>query len=174
MTGFNLEQITAFVQPFADVYAGSKAMSATTTAIHIGGLLGGGGLAIATDRAVLRTSRSDGVAQRNVLVDLSGTHSLVVMALAAIVLSGLVFLLADIKTFAVSKVYWAKMTLVALLLINGVRLWKIESRLNAAAVVGDGMQPLPDSDWRALRQSATVSLLFWFTIMVLGVVLANS
>lgn len=174
MFTIGLEQITAFVQPFADFYSGSKAMSATTTAIHIGGLLGGGGLAIATDRAVLRTLQTDGAAQRSVLVDLSGTHKLVVMALAAIVLSGMAFLLADVKTFAVSKVYWIKMTMVALLLLNGLRLWKIESRLKAAAVLGNEMQPLPDTDWGALRQSATVSLLFWFTIMVLGVVLANS
>ncbi|MEP6780067.1 MAG: hypothetical protein ABJC26_09275 [Gemmatimonadaceae bacterium] len=174
MIAISLEQITTLLQPIADVYANSKALSATTTAVHIGGLLGGGGLAIATDRAVLRTPKFDGLAQRNVLIDLSGTHKLVVTALSAIVLSGLVFLAADIKIFAVSPVYWIKMSLVALLLLNGLRLWRIESRLKASTALGNAADPLPDNEWRALRQSATISLLFWFAIMILGVVLANS
>ncbi|MEP6762914.1 MAG: hypothetical protein ABJB66_01325 [Gemmatimonadaceae bacterium] len=174
MAPIGLEQIAALVQPFADLYANSKALSATTTVVHLGGLLGGGGLAIATDRTVLRTSKFDGLAQRNVLTDLSSTHRLVVTALVAIVLSGLVFLSADIKTFGVSRVYWTKMAVVGLLLLNGLRLWGIESRLKASAALGDEIEPLPDNEWRALRQSATVSLLFWFSIMTLGVVLANS
>ena len=174
MIALTLEQIGAWVQPLADVYSSSKAMSATTTAFHIGGLLGGGGLAIATDRAVLRVPKDDGAAQRSVLTDLSGTHTLVILALLAIVVSGLVFLAADIKTFAVSKVYWVKMALFAVLLLNGIRLSRIETRLKKAAAMAGDSAPLPAGDWSALRTSATTSLLFWFTIMVLGVVLANS
>ena len=174
MALFGLADIAAFVQPFADAYANSKAMSATTTAVHIGGLLAGGGLAIATDRTVLRTSLNDGLAQRAVLTNLASTHKLVVTALVAIVISGLAFLSADIKTFGVSPVYWTKMALVALLLLNGLRLRRAEARLQHSAVTLDNVEPVSPRDWRALRQSATTSLILWFTIMVLGVVLANS
>ena len=162
-----------FTQPFAAVYADSKVLSVGTTLMHIGGLLAGGGLAIATDRAVLRVSPLDGLMQRNVLEDLASTHKLVIGAIAVIVVSGLMFLAADAKTFLVSPLYWIKMSAVALLLLNGLRLWRAESRLQKSFSLLAAAEPMPTSAWRALRGGAVTSLVLWFSVMTLGVVLAG-
>ncbi len=169
-----VNQIAAFVQPFADFYASSKALSATTTTLHIGGLLAGGGLAIATDRTVLRIPLDDSRAQRSAVLDLAATHRFVIGALVAIGFSGAMFLAADVKTFAVSPVYWVKMALVLLLLLNGLRLSRAETNVNRSTSDVGREAVVARSEWSVLRQSATLSLLLWFTIMTLGVVLANS
>ena len=169
-----VNQVAAIVQPFADFYASSKAMSAVTTTLHIGGLLAGGGLAIATDRAVLRVPRDDWRAQRTALFDLAATHRLVIGALVAMGLSGAMFLAADVKTFAVSRVYWIKMALVLVLLLNGLRLRRAETRVNRSTQEAGADALVSPPEWAVLRQSAILSLLLWFTIMTLGVVLANS
>ncbi len=169
-----VERIAAMVQPFADFYSGSKALSAATTVMHIGGLLAGGGLAIATDRTVLRVSPDNARAQRVALLDLAATHRLVIGALVAIAISGAMFLAADVKTFAVSRLYWTKMAFVFALLLNGLRLWRAETRVNRSTRELGDAAAVSAGEWGVLRQSAILSLILWFTIMTLGVVLANS
>ena len=169
-----VESLAALVQPFADLYGNNKAISTATTMVHLSGLLGGGGLAIATDRAVLRMPLDNARGQRAVLDDLATTHTLVIAALIAIVVSGLLFLAADIKTFAVSKLYWSKMSLVFLLFLNGLRLWRAEGRLRVSLVSLGEAEPMPVHEWQALRGGAISSLVLWFVIMLLGVALTSS
>lgn len=169
-----LDKLTTLAQPFADVYADSKVLSVGTTMLHIGGLLAGGGLAIATDRAVLRMPLHDGTGQRAVLNDITSTHRLVVGALVIIAASGLMFLAADVGTFLVSPIYWAKMLAVLLLLANGIRLWRAESSLKRSTNLSADNEPMPVAEWRALRASAITSLGLWFVILALGVVLEGS
>ncbi len=169
-----LEKLIALAQPFADVYAEHKVLSIGTTMLHIGGLLAGGGLAIATDRAVLRMPSQYGVGQRAVLDDLATTHTLVVSAIGVLLVSGLMFLAADVKTFLTSPVYWVKMSGVFLLLLNGLRLWRAEGRLQQSVSKSGGTEPMPPAEWRALRGGAITSLVLWFAVMALGVVLEGS
>jgi hypothetical protein len=168
-----VDQIAAIVQPFADFYADSKALVIVATAMHIGGLLAGGGLAIASDRAILRTDRNDGAAERRLLQQVATTHTIVITALAFIVTSGLMFLAADVRTFISSPVYWFKMSVVAVLLLNGARLRKTEQRLNASAALLEPEAPLETRGWNTLRTCAVTSIVAWFTILVCGTVLAN-
>lgn len=168
-----LDQLAAVVQPFADFYADSKALIVGATTMHIGGLLAGGGLAISCDRSILRCPRKDGLAQRRVLSDIKSTHVIVITALACIVTSGLLFLAADLTTFVSSPVYWFKMSVVAVLLLNGVRLQRAEKRLNAAAWLLIDDAPLEQKSWNTLRISAVTSVVAWFTILFCGAVLAN-
>lgn len=169
-----VETLTHLCQPFADIYSDSKPLSVGTTIVHVGGLLAGGGLAITTDRAVLRMPLNDAVGQRNVLTDLAATHSLVITALGALVVSGLMFLAADVKTFLVSPLYWAKMGSFLLLMLNGLRLWRAEDRLAHSTRMLDASEPMPISDWKSLRAGAITSLVLWFLIMALGVVLESA
>jgi len=169
-----VEQLIALAQPFADVYADSKVLSTGTTMLHIGGLLAGGGLAIATDRAVLRATQLNGAVQRAVLEDLASTHKLVVSAIGVLLVSGLMFLAADVKTFLTSPVYWVKMSGVFLLLLNGLRLWRAEGRLHKSVSSSTSPDALPPAEWRALRGGASTSLVLWFAVMAMGVVLEGS
>lgn len=169
-----VEKLTALAQPFADVYSDSKVLSVGTTMLHIGGLLAGGGLAIATDRAVLRMPATNGAGQRAVLDDLASAHKLVIGAIAVLAISGLMFLAADIGTFLVSPVYWTKMTAVLLLLLNGLRLWRAEGRLRKSVAQTGTEEPMPAAEWRALKSGAIASLVLWFAILALGVVLEGS
>jgi fumarate reductase subunit D len=169
-----LAQLIDFFQPYASFYNDHKALAMSTTVAHVGGMLAGGGLAIATDRAVLRMPLNDARGQRSVLEDLATTHSLVIGSLVVLLASGLMFLAADIKTFAVSPVYWSKMATVFLLLLNGLRLWKAEGRLQKSMASLSVEQVMPEREWRSLRAGAITSLLLWFLIMTLGVILGNS
>jgi fumarate reductase subunit D len=169
-----VEGIAAIVQPFADIYSNSKPLSVGTTIAHVGGLLAGGGLAITTDRAVLRMPLGDAAGQRAVLEDLATTHTLVITSLGTIVVSGLMFLAADVKTFLVSPLYWVKMACVAILLLNGLRLWRAEHRLGHSTRILEASAPMPAREWRALRVGAITSLVFWFVIMALGVALESA
>ena len=169
-----IDRVAALVQPFADFYADSKPLAIGTTVAHIGGMLAGGGLAIATDRAVLRMPLHDGRGQRAVLEDLASTHRLVIGSITVSLISGLAFLAADLKTFLASPVYWTKMGAVLLLLLNGLRLWRAEGRLQKSAIASDGTAPMPPAEWRALRGGAITSLVLWFAVMLLGVVLEGS
>ncbi|MEP6835154.1 MAG: hypothetical protein ABJB74_17335 [Gemmatimonas sp.] len=167
-------QLTALAQPFADVYADSKVLVIATTLLHLGGLLIGGGTAITTDRAILRVALTNGGAQRQVLTEVAATHKFVITALAFIVISGLMFLAADVKTFLLSPVYWSKMGVVTLLLINGFRLRNVEGKLTVATAIAHDDVAVPAALWNSLRAGAVTSIAAWFTILVLGVVLASS
>lgn len=127
--------------------------------------VGAGGLAIASDRAILRSSGGQ-VARRQVrLEDLADTHRPVLIALSLVFASGLLFFLADLDTFLTSWVFWLKMGLVAMLMANGLLLLRAER-----AVARD---PNSAASWRGLRRRAATSLLLWLAITLAGTTLVN-
>jgi hypothetical protein len=84
-------------------------------------------------------------------------------------MSGLLMVTADIETFVKSPVYWAKMTLVVLLLANGLVLEKTETALRHT----------PTSQWDAavwtrLARTARVSIALWTAVVLAGTILVNA
>jgi hypothetical protein len=156
--------LVSFLEPWSTFYGDSLLTQTVVTFAHVGGLLVGGGIAIATDRVTLRTS-SD-VDRRRHLIEMSHIHRAVVTALAVVVLSGIALVTADIEAIWGSWIYWAKMFLVILLLANGARMRKIESGASREPVVSA-------AQWSALRGSAVASLILWLATAFAGVALIN-
>lgn len=83
--------------------------------------------------------------------------------LSLVVVSGLLLLLADLDAYLASTVFWIKMALVAVLLVNG------------AAILRAGARTLRGEDrTRALRLVTIASITLWFVTTLLGTVLPNA
>jgi len=147
------------IDAWKEIYSNSAVWRSVILYAHIGGIVIGGGCAIATDRLTLLAAPND----PNQLRIVGGTHRLVVTAIVFIALSGLAMLFADLDTFLVSKVFWTKMFLVAMLLVNGLRMLKAEQAANAGTPAG----------WARLRGASVTSLILWLSIAFLGAVLPN-
>jgi hypothetical protein len=145
-------------------------------------LFTGGGIAIAADRRVLLSTPSTREAYQAAAEDLRTTHAIVIGSIAIMVVSGVSLAASDIGTFAVSKVFWAKMATFTVLIANGAFMRRTESRLLAAATAATAagvaidpttQSPSPHVPWAVLKRSAAVSLVSWFGIVLLGVVLSD-
>ncbi len=147
---------------WASVYANHAAIRTFVTFLHVGGLVAGGGLAIATDRSVLRASLTDEWSRRTLLDALGASHRIVFFAIIVIIVSGLLMFAADVDTYLDSRVFWLKMALFAMLLGNGAVLTRAERR-----VLRDARA------WRALRATTFASIALWFLTTLAGVALPN-
>lgn len=155
--------------PWQSLYSDYTAVSTTVTTVHIVTLLLAGGLAIAADRAALRAVRSPATDRGHVLAELGAVHRPVLIALSALFVSGLLLAAADIEIFMDSKVFWFKMGLIVLLLVNGLVLRRIESRL-----VSPEDEESEARLWRGLAKRARTSMALWVVITVAGTVLTNT
>src|SRR3954471_12297538 len=120
------------LESWTELYSNSAVVRSLVLYAHLGGMLVGGGCAIASDRLTLLSPHNDA----RQLQIIGGLHRLVVAAIASVALSGLLMLAADLETFLVSKVFWTKMFFVVMLLINGLRLVKAEQAVRAGAPAG--------------------------------------
>lgn len=142
---------------------GSVPVRTAVTYVHLVGVLVGGGMAVAADRASLRLSPTepDWVSQ---LDRLARVHRWVVTGLALVFASGVLMVLADFNGVLTSLVFWTKMGLVGLLLGNGYVRMRAESGLRQGASRG----------WRLFRRSSMVSLALWFGILLAGTLLHST
>ena len=131
--------------------------------MHVGALIAGGGLAVATDRIMLTGVVNDGSSRRSLLETLQSTHRPVIGSLVLITISGFLLFASDFETFLYSKFFWIKMGLVALLVINGRVLWR-RSAARSRATTARGVP---------LRLSAIASITLWFLTTLGGVALPN-
>lgn len=163
--------------PWQSLYGDSKFVSTTVVAVHVVATLLGGGLAVAADRTTLRALRPRATGGRAVgenarlLAELGAVHRPVLLGLVALFVSGVLLAAADVKTYWASWVFWLKLALVALLLVNGLVLERAEAGLRRSAAAGS------DSDataWGRLRATAWVSLLLWTATTVVGVALTSA
>jgi hypothetical protein len=85
------------------------------------------------------------------------------MALGVVLVSGMALVLADVETFLPSTFFWFKMTLFAVLLVNGLTFRSVEK----------GLETDPDDPgaWKRLRWAAGRSLALWGVVLLLGVLL---
>ncbi len=168
-----IQAVATAVKPWSALYSDSTAVSSAVTFFHLGGLLFAGGLAIASDRATFRAFRGTDADRTRLLTDLGNAHSWVLAGLSVIVASGLLLALSDVKTFATSPTYWIKMSLVVLLLINGVFLQRTERRLRAQSLLNQSNGPRRKL-WSRLRFAAAASMTLWTAIVLAGVILVES
>ena len=145
--------------------------------MHIASLLASGGLALAADRAVIRTTAFDVDGQANILSQLSLTHRPVGIALVISFSSGAALFLADVEAFAVMRQFWIKMALILLLLTNALLMMRQERRLNAMRhdVAAKGSQPSTTPPlWARLRRHAWASMSLWFAIVLAGTAMTSA
>lgn len=162
-----VETLVSALKPWADFYGSNKMVAAGVEFLHVGGLLVGGGFAIASDRAALRAINAPVEHQKHVLREFTSVHKPVLAALSVMVVSGLLMLASDIGTFLVSPVYWTKMTLVVLLLANGWLIKRADERLNADPSPGNRA-------WKQFKISSIASITLWLCTTLAGVILLNS
>lgn len=144
---------------WTELYQDSKILQTVVLFGHLGGLLVGAGCAVAADRLTLLAKPGD----QHQLDALSGSHRIVLGGLVAMFVSGALMLAANWDTYIVSRWFWAKMALVVILLINGVRLARVEQ----AARAGE------PGAWSRLRGASIASLVLWVLITLFGAILPN-
>lgn len=168
-----LQHMIALLAPWQQAYSDSKVIPAVVTTVHLVALLFGGGLAIAADRSTLRLGRSGAADETTLLAELRAVHRPVLIALVALFASGVLLTAADLETFIEAPMFWVKLGLVALLLVNGLVLERTETSLRALS----SGQTIPAARvahlWRRLRASAICSLGLWTATLVAGALLVN-
>ena len=155
--------MTDLLLSWGSFYSNHAAVRTLVSFVHVGALIAGGGLAVATDRTMLTGAFHDDAWRRTMLESIRGTHRLVIVSLGLIAVSGVLLFASDYETFLYSRFFWVKMGLVALLMVNGGLLWRAERR----AVRGDL------AAWRMLRFTAAASITLWFLTTLGGVALPN-
>ena len=151
------------LEVWSAVYANHPALRTAVDFMHVGGLLAGGGCAVAADLATLSTNPTNPAARGAQLALLQRTHAIVIAGLTLVSVSGLLLMAADVETFLNSKVFWLKMALLAALLVNGVLMQRGERQARRDDV----------GAWLRLRRMAGVSLLLWFLTTLAGTALPN-
>jgi hypothetical protein len=158
------EFLTHATEGWAKLYGTSKALSIGITFVHFSGLLLGGGAAVAADRETLKAAGEIGPVRADHLQFLGTVHTIAVTGLVLLFLSGAAMFLSDLETFWDTKVFWVKMGLVALLLLNGLVMQHAE-RLAASA---------PAKAWPRLKTTSIVSLALWFAVVLASTILKSS
>jgi hypothetical protein len=145
------------VARWARFYGDQKAVSTGFTYLHLAGVLVGGGFAIVADRTALRLSRDPvpSAEWSRDLASLTTVHRWVIAGLALTFVTGLGMMLADLKTYLPSIVFWTKMGLIVLLILNGY----VRLRAEAALEIG------------RLRRTSIASLVLWFAVLLAGTIL---
>jgi hypothetical protein len=158
------EFLVDLTRGWARVYADSKLVSTGVMYVHPAGLLLGGGAAVAADRETLKAARESEPVRADHLAFLGSVHTIAIAGLGMLAVSGAAMLLADPETFWSARVFWIKMSLVVLLLANGllVRQGELLART------------LPERAWTQLKATSIASLALWFSILLASTVLASS
>src|SRR5947207_854928 len=118
--------VSSFLENWTSFYSNHAVIRTLIGFFHIGGLVIGGGCAIATDRLTLITARRNPAERATQLESLRGTHRIVLTSLAFVAASGLLLFAADSQTFLHSTFFWIKMGLIGALLANGFFLTRAE------------------------------------------------
>jgi hypothetical protein len=158
--------LMALVDAWATYYKDHTTAQVAIQFLHIGGLMAGGGLALATDRETLRIPEHNLNDRNAAVVAHRDIHVWVLAALTSVVASGVAFLLSDRQTYLKSLPFWLKMGSVFLLFTNGAWMMRLERACLAA--------PQENDAWRRLRFSAKASAALWFLTVLLGTVLNNA
>jgi uncharacterized membrane protein len=152
-----------FIESWVSLYANHAALRTGIEFMHVGGLVAGGGCAITADLATITAARDRSGVRTTQLHLLKQTHRIVVLGLVALTMSGVLLFGADVETFLYSRIFWLKMGLMVLLLINGLLLLRGERQVQRGE----------QHAWARLHSTAVASLLLWFLTTLAGVALPN-
>jgi uncharacterized membrane protein len=158
-----MDFLASLAQPWADLYGGSSLLQGLFTFLHIGGVVVAGGLALASDRSTFRVSARPLEIRREHLAELGAVHGPVLGALGVVLVSGAALLFADVETFLPSWLFWFKMSLFAVLMVNGLLLRRAERGLSSNAEDA--------AAWKRLRWAAGRSVALWGVVLLVGVLL---
>ena len=147
---------------WSSLYSNSPALRSVVSFAHVGGLVTGGGYAIAMDLDTLRAARRGGEHTTGTLARLRAAHRIVVAGLLLVVASGFLLMLADVDAYLESTAFWIKMGLVVCLSLNGAVLVRVAARRTE-----DGA---PSA---ALRLLSMASLALWLATTFVGAVVPN-
>jgi hypothetical protein len=151
------------IDTWASVYSNSPAIRSAIAFVHIGGLVSGGGCAVAADVATLRAFCRGREAVAAEIARLHDVHRIVIGSLLLVMASGLLLMLADFDAYLSSTAFWIKMALVAALVANGAVLVRAGDRAARADSPAVG----------AMRLVSFSSLALWFATTLLGAMLPN-
>jgi hypothetical protein len=160
-----LHSLATLVQGWANLYQNHAGLETGVAFTHIGALVASGGLALASDRTILRAGAADAGQRTLRLDDLDAVHRPVLVGLVLVFASGVLLFLADLDTFLGSVLFWVKLALVAALLANG---WLMLRAERAAR-----LDPGSDRAWGTLRWNAVASIALWLTLTLAGTALVN-
>ena len=156
--------LARLAEPWNNLYSDSKAVASAVLFFHLVPLLVAGGAAVTIDRSALRASRGSADDRTRHLTELARTHPLVLGGLALSLASGVLLFLSDVDEFLASPVFWVKLVLITLLLLNGFMMTRAEKALGGR---DDGAL------WGRLRTISVLSMILWIATTLAGVVLTN-
>lgn len=157
--------LARLAEPWNSLYSDSKAVASAVLFLHLVPLLLAGGAAITADRATLRAARGTPEDRARQIRDLARVHAVVLGGLTLSFVSGVLLFLSDVDEFLGSPVFWVKLALVGLLLLNGFMMTRTEKSLGAGGE--------ETTHWARLRTISVLSLILWTTTTLVGVVLTN-
>ena len=155
--------LNSLLESWSALYSNHAALRTAIEFAHIGGLVAGGGCALTADLATMTAAREAASDQATELRLLKRTHAIVVLGLVALSVSGALLFAADVETYLYSRVFWLKMALIVLLLVNG------GLRLRGERQVKRGVP----GAWGRLNIIAVASLVLWFLTTLAGAALPN-
>ena len=150
---------SGIVERWAHLYADSKALSAGIMFVHLAGVLVAGGFAIVADRASLVLPDEAGEHLAREIERLKAVHYWVMAGLALTVATGVLQLCSDLHTYLRAWIFWTKMGLIALLLVNGWVRLKAEQGIDAGSIV---------PHLARFRRTSMASLVLWFAVLLAG------
>ena len=156
--------IRELAETWASLYSNSVAIRSAVSFAHFGGMITGGGTAIAADLNMLSALRHAHVPPQDEVGRFRRTHLVVIASLVMVVVSGVLLLLKDLDAMLESRPFWIKMGLFVALLINGVLVVRAEQEASAGE---------PGAR-RLLRVACLASLILWLAVTLAGTVVPNA
>ena len=162
------EALVKLVEPWSALYSDSTIIPTLVVFGHIAALVFAGGMAVTLDRATLRAALGPAEFRWRQLEELRAAHRSVIIGLGLSAVTGVLLFAADLETYFGSWIYWTKMGLIVLLLLNGYLMTRAEGAIRSTPNAAD------EAGWKRLRMAAIVSLVLWFTIAFAGVALVKA
>jgi hypothetical protein len=147
------------IDAWAALYDAHRMVSVTVRYLHLAALVVGGGAALAADRRILKAAGSGPAERAATVAAVAASHQVVVSALAVVIATGVLMAAADTATFLGSQLFWSKIGLVGLLLLNGAGLVAAERAASRDRSRG----------WPWLVFTSAASLFLWLAVLFMGV-----
>ncbi len=145
---------------WSEYYSNHRAVSVLIRFLHLAALVSAAGPALAADQRILTAAKRGGRNREEILAALQPLHVRIVVCLSIVAATGILMTAADLATFLSSWLYWTKMSLVTLLVANGVLIIAAERRVGRLGVT---------TGWRRLTIASGLSALLWLAILYVGV-----